>query len=366
MKLRHVSDHEPGITRKMTSLGFKYYYPDGRPVRNRALVKRINSLAIPPAYTDVWICPDPNGHIQATGRDARGRKQYRYHTGWEEVRNATKYERMLAFGKALPKIRKRVAAFVKDGTPRERVLAAIVILLEHTLIRVGNEEYARENKSYGLTTLQNRHCKVTGNTILFGFRGKGGIRHNIALVHDELAKIVKACQALPGRDLFQYRTQEGRVHSVSSAEVNEFLREISGRDFTAKDFRTWAGSVYALSELRKLNGASGGEAKKGLTEIVKSVAERLGNTPAVCKKSYIHPALFQARSQRIVGPSRMNGHSSATVDEAHFLNFLKRLKARPQKSLEIRSPMVTHASSMRQSKRRQYKNAKSASLSYPV
>ncbi|MGQ0749093.1 MAG: DNA topoisomerase IB, partial [Betaproteobacteria bacterium] len=242
-RLKHVLDEEPGIVRKMTSLGFKYYYPDGRPVRDRALVKRINALAIPPAYTDVWICPDPRGHIQATGRDARRRKQYRYHPDWDHVRNANKYERMLAFGRALPKLRKRVDHLMKHGTPRERVLAAIVKLLEHTLIRVGNEEYARENKSYGLTTLQNRHCKVTGNEILFGFRGKGGIEHNITVIHPELAKIVKECKALPGRALFQYRDEEGKVHSVSSADVNDFLREISGEDFTAKDFRTWAGSV---------------------------------------------------------------------------------------------------------------------------
>ena len=323
VKLRRVTDEKPGLRRKMTSLGFKYYYPDGRPVRRRALIKRINALAIPPAYTDIWICPDPQGHIQATGRDARGRKQYRYHPDWDHVRNATKYERMLAFGKALPKIRKRVAALMKDGTRRERVLAAIVKLLEHTLIRVGNDEYARANKSYGLTTLQNRHCTVTGNKILFGFRGKGGVEHNITVIDDELAKIVKACQALPGRDLFRYRDDEGKCHSVSSTDVNDFLREISGEDFTAKDFRTWAGSVYALSELRKLNGATGREAKKGIVAIIKAVAERLGNTPAVCRKSYIHPALLKAHTDRMIGAARVNGCHNPRLDEAQFLKFLK-------------------------------------------
>jgi len=333
IRLKHVSDEDPGITRRVTSLGFKYYAPGGRPVRDRALVERINSLAIPPAYTDVWICPDPRGHIQATGRDARGRKQYRYHPAWDHVRNAAKYERMLAFGKALPKIRKRVAALMKNGAPRERVLAAIVMLLEHTLIRVGNEEYARANKSYGLTTLQNRHCKVTGNRILFGFRGKGGIHHNITVIHDALAKIVKQCQALPGRALFQYQDEAGKVHAVSSAEVNHFLREISGDDFTAKDFRTWAGSVYALSELRKLNGATGREAKKGTVAIIKAVAERLGNTPAVCRKSYIHPALLQAHNEGSLSIACINGHRNTRFAEARFLNFLKSLKAGPQKSL---------------------------------
>lgn len=347
VKLKRVSDDAPGITRKMTSLGFKYYYPDGRPVRERALVKRINMLAIPPAYTDVWICPDPNGHIQATGRDARGRKQYRYHPAWEEVRNAAKYSRMVAFGKALPNIRRRVATLVKSGTPRERVLAAIVILLEHTLIRVGNEEYARENKSYGLTTLQNRHCKVTGNRILFGFRGKSGIQHNITVIHDELAKIVKECQKLPGRDLFQYRKEDGTVHSVTSAEVNDFLREISEEDFTAKDFRTWAGSVYALSALCKLNGATGRVAKRGTAEIIKAVAEKLGNTPAVCKKSYIHPDLLQAHANGTLSLARMNGHKNGRLPEAEFLSFLKSLKRSPQKPLKVVQRRTAHANSMR-------------------
>jgi DNA topoisomerase-1 len=333
VNLKHVTDDRPGITRRMTSLGFKYYYPDGKPVRDRTLVKRINALAIPPAYTDVWICPDPCGHIQATGRDARGRKQYRYHPEWDHVRNETKYERMLSFGRALPKLRKRVAALMKNGTPRERVLAAIVTLLEHTLIRVGNEEYARHNKSYGLTTLQNRHCKVTGNRILFGFRGKGGIEHNITVIHPALAKIVRHCQSLPGRDLFQYRDEDGKVHSVSSADVNEFIREISGKDFTAKDFRTWAGSVYTLSELRKLNGATGPEAKKGATVIIKAVAQKLGNTPAVCKKSYIHPGLLPAHANGTLGIPRLNGHRGARFGEKEFLRFLRALKQTPEKSV---------------------------------
>ena len=325
VKLNHVSDEEPGYTRKCTTLGFQYFYPDGRPVRDRALIKRINALAIPPAYTDIWICPDPRGHIQATGRDARGRKQYRYHPEWDHVRNATKYERMLAFGKALPKIRKRVDALLKKGAPREQVLAAIVKLLEHTLIRVGNEEYARQNKSYGLTTLQTRHVTVSGAEIQFGFRGKGGVQHDITVIHPQLARVVKECQSLPGRELFQYRDEERKCHVINSQDVNAFLREISGADFTAKDFRTWAGSVYALSELRKLNGASGRAAQKGTVAIIKAVAERLGNTPAVCKKSYIHPALLEAHIAGALGPARTNGHRGQRLHEAEFLRFLKRL-----------------------------------------
>jgi DNA topoisomerase-1 len=333
VKLNHVSDEEPGFTRKCTTLGFQYFYPDGRPVRDRALIKRINALAIPPAYTDIWICPDPRGHIQATGRDARGRKQYRYHPEWDHVRNATKYERMLAFGKALPGIRKRVEACLKTGTPREQVLAAIVKLLELTLIRVGNDEYARKNKSYGLTTLLCRHVNVSGSQILFEFRGKGGVQHNVAITHPELVKIVRYCQSLPGRELFQYPDEEGKCRAVSAADVNSFLREISGADFTAKDFRTWAGSVFALSALRKLNCSSEREAKKGLVSIIKAVAERLGNTPSVCRKAYIHPALLEVHIAGALGTARTNGHRGPRIDEAEFLRFLKRLNGTTQNSL---------------------------------
>lgn len=329
LTLHHVSDEEPGFTRICSTLGFQYFYPDGRPVRDRALIKRINALAVPPAYTDVWICSDPRGHIQATGRDARGRKQYRYHPEWDHVRNATKYERMLAFGKALPKLRKRINVLLEKGTPRERVLAAIVKLLEHTLIRVGNEEYARKNNSYGLTTLHTRHVRVSGAEIQFGFRGKGGIHHSITVIHPELASVVKQCQSLPGRDLFQYRDGEGKSRAISAADVNDFLREISGEDFTAKDFRTWAGSVYAMSELRKLNGASRREAKKATVAIIRAVAQRLGNTPSVCRKSYIHPALLEAHITGALWTGRTKRHRGPRKDEAEFLRFLKRLNKTP-------------------------------------
>lgn len=324
--LSYVFDDEPGLTRQQGNGGFIYIHPDGRPVRSRAVIKRINSLAIPPAYADVWICRDPSGHIQATGRDAKGRKQYRYHPEWDTLRNATKYERMLAFGKALPGIRRRVAACLKqDGMARERVLAAVVKLLELSLIRVGNDEYARKNKSYGLTTLLNRHVEVSGSGILFEFRGKGGIKHNITIAHRGLAKIVKHCKSLPGRELFQYLEADGKGHVVNAADVNGFLQEISGADFTAKDFRTWAGSVFAMSELRKLGFSTETEAKKNIVATVKTVAERLGNTPAVCRKAYIHPALLEAYMSEALGAARPTLRKGQRVDEAEFLRFLKRL-----------------------------------------
>ena len=327
--LSYVFDDEPGLTRQQSNGGFVYFHPDGRPVRSRAVIKRINSLAIPPAYADVWICRDPSGHIQATGRDAKGRKQYRYHPQWDHIRNATKYERMLAFGKALPEIRRRIAAFLKqEGMTRERVLAAVVKLLKLTLIRVGNDEYARKNKSYGLTTLLTRHVEVTGSTITFEFRGKSGIKQKVMIAHPGLAKFVKLCKSLPGRELFQYLDENGKRHAVSSADVNRFLQEISGSDFSAKDFRTWAGSVFAMSELKKLSFASEAEAKKNIVATVKAVAERLGNTPAVCRKSYIHPALLEAYMSGTLGAARPTRRMGARADEAEFLRFLKRLNGK--------------------------------------
>lgn len=288
--LSYVFDDELGLTRQRNNGGFVDYFPDGRPVRSKAVIRRINSLAIPPAYTDVGICRGPNGHIQATGRDAKGRKQYRYRPEWDTIRDATKYERMLAFGKALPEIRRRVAACLKqDGMARERVLAAVVKLLELTLIRVGNDEYARENSSYGITTLLTRHVEVSGSRINFEFRGKSRIEQKVTVAHRGLARIVKLCKELSGRELFQYLDPDGKCQAVGSVNVNGFLREISGADFTAKDYRTWAGSVVAMAELRKLTFSSETEAKKIIVATVKSVAERLGNTPAVCRKAYVHP-----------------------------------------------------------------------------
>jgi DNA topoisomerase-1 len=333
--LTYAFDDEPGLTRVPGGRRFRYLYPDGRPVRSPRVVKRIDSLAIPPAYTDVWICRNPRGHIQATGRDARGRKQYRYHPQWDTIRHTTKYERMLAFGKALPGIRRRVAALLRqEGMSREKVLAAIVKLLEITLIRVGNEEYARTNKSYGLTTLHTRHVEVSGRRIHFSFRGKGGLAHAVTIEHERLAHIVRHCKALPGRDLFQYLDESGNCRAISSADVNAFLQEISGADFTAKDYRTWAGSVFVMAELRKLTCHSEREAKKHIVATIKAVAERLGNTPAVCRKSYVHPGLLDAYRTGALGAARPIGRAGVRADEADFLRFLKRSVQAPAPALK--------------------------------
>jgi DNA topoisomerase-1 len=244
----------------------------------------------------VWICADPNGHLQATGRDARGRKQYRYHPRWREVRDEVKYGRLLAFARALPKIRQRTAADLRrTGLPREKVLAAVVQLLEKTMIRVGNDEYARENGSIGLTTMRDRHARVNGSTLRFEFRGKSGVQHAVDLRDPRLARIVKACRDLPGYELFQYVDDDGAVQVVDSSDVNAYVREISGEDFTAKDFRTWAGTVLAATELARVGGfQSTAAAKRNIVKAVEAVAKRLGNTKAVCRKSYIHPAIFDA------------------------------------------------------------------------
>jgi len=293
-KLRYVSDTRPGITRIKTRSGFAYRHPDGSKVTDEETLTRIRKLAIPPAYTDVWICPYENGHLQAVGRDARGRKQYRYHARWREVRDDEKYSKMLIFGQVLPRIRERVDQdLARPGMPREKVLAAIVRLLEGTLMRVGNEEYAKTNKSFGITTLRNRHAKVEGGHIRFDFRGKHGIEHHIDLQDRRLARIVRRCQDLPGQDLFQFLDGDGAPHSIESADVNDYLREISGEDITAKDFRTWAATnlaAIALHELEAFDSAA--KAKKAIVQAVEAVSKMLGNTPAICRKCYIHPAIF--------------------------------------------------------------------------
>lgn len=343
--LTYVFDDEPGLTRSPGNGSFLYFYPDGRPVRSPRVVKRINSLAIPPAYTDVWICRNPRGHIQATGRDARGRKQYRYHPEWDTIRHTTKYERMLAFGKALPGIRRRVAALLKqDGMSREKVLAAVVKLLEITLIRVGNDEYARTNKSYGLTTLQTRHVEIAGRRIHFSFRGKGGLAHAVTVEHPRLALIVRHCKALPGSDLFQYLDEGGNCRAISAADVNGFLQQISGADFTAKDYRTWAGSVFVMSELRRLPFTSEKEAKKNIVATIKAVAERLGNTPAVCRKSYVHPVLLDAYRTGALEARRPDMRTGIRADEADFLRFLKlspRVPVHPRKARVASAPSAS-------------------------
>ena len=292
--LRYVTDDVPGITRKRAGKGFSFRGPDGAPVRDRATLDRIRSLAVPPAYRDVWVCPHPEGHIQATGRDDKGRKQYRYHPRWREVRDATKYEHMLDFAQALPVIRARVDADMRrPGLPREKVLATVVRLLEQTLIRVGNDDYVEQNGSYGLTTLENRHVKVEGGELRFGFKGKSGKIWKLKLTDRRVARVVKACQDLPGQELFQYRDADGAPRDVSSADVNDYLREVTGRDVTAKDFRTWAGTVLAALALREFERFdTQAAAKRNVRAAIERVSARLGNTPTVCRKCYVHPQVL--------------------------------------------------------------------------
>jgi DNA topoisomerase I len=294
--LRYVSDENPGIRRRRVGKGFAYTAADGMRLSDAATLARIKSLAIPPAWKDVWICPRPNGHIQATGRDEKGRKQYRYHPRWHEVRDETKYTRMIAFAAALSKIRERTAQDLAiPGLPREKVLATVVQLLEKTLIRVGNEEYARGNKSYGLTTMRNRHVAVSGSTLHFAFRGKSGVRHSIDVENRCLARVVARLQELPGQELFQYIDEGGQRQTIDSSDVNEYLREITGQDFTAKDFRTWAGTMLATLALQEFEAFdSQTQARKNIVRAIETVAERLGNTPSVCRKCYVHPAVLDA------------------------------------------------------------------------
>ena len=294
--LRYVADVKPGITRKRWRKGFRYFDVNGVVIKDEDVLGRIKSLAIPPAWTDVWICPNANGHLQATGRDAKHRKQSRYHPRWREVRDENKYERMKLFGESLPAIRERVENnLALPGLPREKVLATIVRLLETTFIRVGNAEYAKQNHSYGLTTMRSRHVEVEGSTVRFKFQGKSGKHHNIDLSDRRLAKIVKRCQDLPGYELFQYLDESGSQHTVDSADVNEYLREITDQTFTAKDFRTWAGTVLACAVLREFEVfESPTQAKRNVVQAIASVAKRLGNTPSVCRKCYVHPAVIEA------------------------------------------------------------------------
>lgn len=294
-RLRYASPDIPGLRRVRTGGGFGYRYPDGSKVTDEETLTRIRKLAIPPAYEDVWICPYPNGHLQAVGRDARGRRQYRYHPRWRETRDESKYGKMLLFGQMLPGIRARLQEDLgKQGLPREKVLAAIVRLLETTLMRVGNEEYAKANRSFGLTTLRNRHVKVEGGSrIRFDFRGKSGTEHHIDLQNRRLARIVRRCQDLPGQELFQYLDENGEPHAVDSGDVNEYLQAITGEEITAKDFRTWAATSLAALALRELEEFdSQAKAKKNIVQAVEAVSRMLGNTPAICRKCYIHPAIF--------------------------------------------------------------------------
>lgn len=294
--LVYVTDEDRGIRRERKGNGFAYFKPNGDPLTDEAALERIRKLAIPPAYTDVWICTKANGHLQATGRDARGRKQYRYHPQFREARDSNKYEHMMEFARALPAIRAKLAEHMAlRGLPREKVLATVVHLLETTLIRVGNDDYAKQNRSYGLTTLRNPHVKVDGSELRFQFKGKSGKTWRLQLKDRRIAKIVRACQELPGQRLFQYQDDEGEAREVTSADVNAYLKEITGSEITAKDFRTWAGTVMAALALREFEAFDTQAAqKKNLKAAIERVSSRLGNTPTICRKCYIHPEVLNA------------------------------------------------------------------------
>ncbi|MDD2058898.1 DNA topoisomerase IB [Pseudomonas sp. GD03860] len=323
--LHYVDDSLPGLRRKKLRGHFIYVDAADRRVNDPPTLERIKALAIPPAYTDVWICTDPYGHLQATGRDARGRKQYRYHPLWRDFRDSHKYGRMLAFAGLLPKLRSQLDSHLaRPGLDREKVLALVVSLLDTTLIRVGNRQYVRDNNSFGLTTLRNRHVKVQGSAIRFCFRGKSGIEHQVTLRNRRLANLVKRCMDLPGQDLFQYQDEQGQRHCVGSADVNAFLQQLTGSDFTAKDYRTWAGSTLALSQLRKLQWQPEPQARRQIVETVKQVALRLGNTPAVCRRCYIHPALLECFTRGELAklpPARKR--KGLEVEEVRLLLFLQ-------------------------------------------
>ncbi len=333
--LVYISDTKPGITRKRAGRGFRYTGPDGEQVRDKETLARIKSLAIPPAWTNVWICLRPNGHIQATGRDDRGRKQYRYHPKWNEVRGENKYGRMIAFGKALPRISERVEQdLALPGLPREKVLATVVRLLETTLIRVGNEEYARSNHSFGLTTMRNRHAKVDGSQLRFKFKGKSGKTWSIGITDRRLARIVRRCQELPEQELFEYIDDDAARHPIDSEDVNNYLREIAGEDFTAKDFRTWAGTVAAATALHDMGlAASSAQAKRNVVQAIELVSERLGNTPAICRKSYVHPAVLNSyldgslfKTLKVkAGKTPAEDLHGLSSQEAAVLSFLKKI-----------------------------------------
>ena len=292
--LRYVDDDRPGYTRKRKGDDFEFFDTEGKVIEDEQRVLRIKRLAIPPAWTDVWICPSTNGHIQATGRDARRRKQYRYHERWREVRDENKYEKIVLFGHALPKIRKRLDEdLALPGLPRNKVLATVVQLLERTFIRIGNEEYARENKSFGLTTMRDQHVEIKGSKMRFRFRGKSGIRHEVDVTDRRIARIVSKLQDLPGQELFQYLDDDGEVRDVTSQDVNDYLREITREEFSAKDFRTWAGTVLAAIALRAVGAFdTKKQAKANIKTAIAAVSKLLGNTPAICRKCYIHPRII--------------------------------------------------------------------------
>jgi len=333
-RLRYVTDDEPGILRAKAGRGFTYRGPDGKVIKDRDALARIRSLVIPPAWRHVWICRDPNGHLQVTGRDVKGRKQYRYHPRWRAVRDENKFDKMIAFARALPAIRKAVDAdLAQPGVAKRKVVAAVVRLLELSLIRVGNEEYARTNNTFGLTTMRDEHATILGAAVEFRFRGKGGIRHKVEVRDRKLARVVAKCQAIPGQTLFQYKDENGEFRPLSSTDVNDYLRDAAGAEFTAKDFRTWAGTVLAASCLREMHHAlvESKATKTILVRAVERVAERLGNTPAVCRKAYIHPAVcdnyLAGTLLDLLGDLKPGPSDGLDESEALVLNFLEHIVA---------------------------------------
>ncbi|MGY3235531.1 DNA topoisomerase-1 [Bradyrhizobium sp. USDA 4448] len=332
--LRYVSDSTPGYTRKRTGTTFSYYDKDGRRITDATIIRRIKSIGIPPAYESVWICPSPNGHIQATGLDARGRKQYRYHPKWRELRDQNKYEHIIQFAAALPALRERVAADMKrDGLPREKVLATIVSLLEKTLIRVGNAEYAEKNKSYGLTTMRRKHVAVGRGVLRFDFTGKSGKQWKLRVEDKRIAAIVKRCAEIPGHELFKYLDDDGQPRTVDSGDVNAYIKDITGEDFSAKDFRTWAGTVLAalaLAEFKRYDSQA--EAKRNVVAAIESVSKQLGNTPAICRKCYVHPEVLDAYMsgdlvkmiEAKIAQKFKRQYAKLTSDEIMVLAFLRK------------------------------------------
>ncbi|VVM95292.1 DNA topoisomerase IB [Pseudomonas fluorescens] len=329
--LHYVDDTQPGISRRTLRGKFAYFDPAGQRITDPDEIKRLNALAVPPAYTQVWICADPRGHLQATGRDARGRKQYRYHPRWREVRDADKYLRLREFGLVLPKLRQRLEAVLSaPGFSRDKVMATVITLLDSTLIRIGNSQYARDNRSYGLTTLRSRHVEINGSAIQFQFRGKSGVEHQITVKDRRLARIIRRCQEIPGQNLFQYLDENGDRHTVSSSDINGYLQTLTDADFTAKDYRTWAGSVLALATLRKLHWEPETDAKRHLVEMVKNVARQLGNTPAVCRKCYIHPAVLDGfLLGDLAQLPRTRARKGLSAEEVGLAIFLEKIPAAP-------------------------------------
>ena len=359
--LAYVDESTPGLTRRRSGTGFTYRDSKGAPVRDAKTLARIRALAIPPAYTDVWICARANGHIQATGRDAKGRKQYRYHADFRAARDQTKFEHIMTFADVLPGLRARVDADMgKAGLPREKVLATVVHLLETTLIRVGNDDYARTNKSFGLTTLRDRHATIAGAKLTFRFKGKSGKTWDLGVKDRRVARIVKACQDLPGQELFQYRDADGAIRDVTSADVNAYLREITGQPVTAKDFRTWAGTVLAALALQEFEAFdSQAAAKKNLRTAIESVASRLGNTPTICRKCYIHPQVLDGylegdlllQVKHAVADELRHDLTRLKPEEAAVLGLLQARLARVSKATPVRTATrKTKASSQAKSK----------------